>query len=291
MQASVSDATAYHSHQSDGSVTGFSRYDAEDFGTHSSTHQNAVTTTIGSNAAGVPFVQFSVSTPDTENTPNSYAQLNYSWKVSSNNGSSDRVLVHISTAGWLDYVYGLTPDDNFYNLPLDRPYSYPGASVTAVFSTNSYIDSPFTTLLNYDQRAYELGFGGNYGGFTWGGIGTNITSDKTNHFSIENGGEASGHGQFSQSFDIWVRPNTENSISIGGGAGRIQNHNYDNYITEYFTINGYIDPIITIDPAYSSNYTLEVSQIPFAPVPVPGAVWLFGSGLLGLLGLKRQRKI
>ncbi len=72
--------------------------------------------------------------------------------------------MHISTAGWLDYVYGLTPDDNFYNLSLDVPYSYPAASVTAVFSTNSYIDTPFTTLLNYNQRAYELGFGGNYGG-------------------------------------------------------------------------------------------------------------------------------
>ncbi len=88
-------------------------------------------------------------------------------------------------------------------------------------------------------------------------------------------------------------PNAENRISIGGGAGpgRQPFHEYDDYITEYYTINGYIDPIITIDPAYSSNYTLEVSNIPFAPVPVPGAVWLFGSGLLGLLGLKRQRKI
>lgn len=33
------------------------------------------------------------------------------------------------------------------------------------------------------------------------------------------------------------------------------------------------------------NVTLEATS----PVPIPGAVWLFGSGLVGLIGLKRKR--
>ena len=28
----------------------------------------------------------------------------------------------------------------------------------------------------------------------------------------------------------------------------------------------------------------------FAPIPVPAAVWLFGSGLLGLVGVARRRR-
>ncbi|MGB5718761.1 MAG: hypothetical protein WBN81_16900 [Gammaproteobacteria bacterium] len=36
-----------------------------------------------------------------------------------------------------------------------------------------------------------------------------------------------------------------------------------------------------------ADYTLNVSV---TPVPVPAAVWLFGSGLLGLLGMARRKK-
>ena len=32
------------------------------------------------------------------------------------------------------------------------------------------------------------------------------------------------------------------------------------------------------------------APVAVAPVPVPAAVWLFGSGLLGLVGLARRKK-
>jgi hypothetical protein len=38
----------------------------------------------------------------------------------------------------------------------------------------------------------------------------------------------------------------------------------------------------------SANGTLTVGNPP-PPVPLPAAVWLFGSGLLGLLGVGRRR--
>jgi len=38
------------------------------------------------------------------------------------------------------------------------------------------------------------------------------------------------------------------------------------------------------------NYADDQLDIPFATVPIPGAVWLLGSGLLGLIGIRRTQK-
>jgi hypothetical protein len=40
----------------------------------------------------------------------------------------------------------------------------------------------------------------------------------------------------------------------------------------------------------SSSYGVLVSQANVSPVPVPAAIWLFGSGLLGLAGIKRGKR-
>ena len=45
-------------------------------------------------------------------------------------------------------------------------------------------------------------------------------------------------------------------------------------------------PFIGFSPAFSGVAT----QITPAPVPIPAAVWLFGSGLLGLVGVARRKK-
>jgi hypothetical protein len=46
-------------------------------------------------------------------------------------------------------------------------------------------------------------------------------------------------------------------------------------------------PSVTNPGAYSFELSSGIGNSP-APVPVPGAVWLFGSGLAGLFGLKRK---
>ena len=44
-------------------------------------------------------------------------------------------------------------------------------------------------------------------------------------------------------------------------------------------------------PASVPSHTLPGSGIGQAVVPVPAALWLFGSGLLGLIGIARRKKV
>jgi len=39
------------------------------------------------------------------------------------------------------------------------------------------------------------------------------------------------------------------------------------------------------------DLVLTISNVNFQPVPIPAAVWLFGSGLIGLLGIARRKKV
>ena len=44
-----------------------------------------------------------------------------------------------------------------------------------------------------------------------------------------------------------------------------------------------------VDDFVSSNYDVR-PYASFTVVPVPAAVWLFGSGLIGLIGIARRKK-
>lgn len=43
-------------------------------------------------------------------------------------------------------------------------------------------------------------------------------------------------------------------------------------------------------PGAVETYTLDNLHMATSPVPVPAAVWLFGSGLIGLVGIARRKK-
>lgn len=47
-------------------------------------------------------------------------------------------------------------------------------------------------------------------------------------------------------------------------------------------------PVGTTIPA---SLVLTISNVNFQPVPIPAAAWLFGSGLIGLFGIARRKKI
>jgi hypothetical protein len=42
--------------------------------------------------------------------------------------------------------------------------------------------------------------------------------------------------------------------------------------------------------AWNSTCTAVFDNVDVDPVPIPAAVWLFGSGLMGLFGLSRKRR-
>jgi hypothetical protein len=41
---------------------------------------------------------------------------------------------------------------------------------------------------------------------------------------------------------------------------------------------------------FNANFNANLTGTPDTVIPVPAAVWLFGSGLLGLVGIARRKK-
>jgi len=39
-----------------------------------------------------------------------------------------------------------------------------------------------------------------------------------------------------------------------------------------------------------TTFGIGIDDLNFTPVPIPAAIWLFGSGLLGMIGIARRKK-
>jgi len=90
--------------------------------------------------------------------------------------------------------------------------------------------------------------------------------------------------------DTWLRARVSCSESINGLQGKFDDDgnlegNYFKDGTEALTWNAgsHIQATGHLWQGETEDYRMHV-----APVPVPGAVWLLGSGLLGLVGVRRR---
>jgi len=84
--------------------------------------------------------------------------------------------------------------------------------------------------------------------------------------------------------------------SIGAVLGSTLNLGQDNLTNSAFSFGG-LSFLFTINagstgyPNNFTNFDVRVigGDVSLTPVPVPAAVWLFGSGLLGLVGMARRK--
>ncbi len=173
------------------------------------------------------------------------------------------------------------------------------AAATFMLATSAATATTIWAPTSEDTEFIQFDFGGS-GISTNGGI-LALFDDSDTAFANalvigQNGGEvvftANGDGSWkAEVFDVSktsggsITLSGDNSFSLGmkWGAGYIGDSNasilssFDTYLVVFDDLDGRI-----------SGNTLAVD---LAPIPVPAAVWLFGTGLLGIVSIARRRRI
>ena len=89
--------------------------------------------------------------------------------------------------------------------------------------------------------------------------------------------------RWADSVDIIAGASTTNVVLDGTPA------TYQNIVLNYLDVtNVQFDPIIN-DNLAANSYEFVIDNLSVSAVPVPTAVWLFGSGLLVLIGIARRK--
>ncbi len=185
------------------------------------------------------------------------------------------------------------------------PYStYTMASVTYYMELTSSSGFPNNYFFTVPLLVSAIGYT-DVGGIP-ATIGTSFNHNQaTVDFRINSGSVFSacaGYGCYANaqtSFSggpVDIKPGSSSS-GLGGNIFQItldaRAQTNSNFTSSY--AHAWIDPTIQIDPTFlaaNPGYSLSFSSnIPAAVVPVPAAAWLFGSGLVGLIGLARRRQI
>ncbi len=86
----------------------------------------------------------------------------------------------------------------------------------------------------------------------------------------------------------WGAPGEEVNINMGTGAAATVTCGVDCAVGDTFTLD-YTTIVPAGQPFAGVPYQLHLEGV-VAAVPVPAAIWLFGSGLLGLVGVARRRR-
>jgi hypothetical protein len=196
--------------------------------------------------------------------------LNLTWLQDANyaktSGASATGLMDWATATtWAaNLVYGGYSD---WRLASNTPVAG-GTAYNYNFSTNGTTDVGFNITSTNSELAYMYNV-------NLGLLGTLSTSGVYQpNFGIFGNGTAGGQKNVGlvnnlQAYPYWS----------GAQESPISNNAW------FF---GFGDGVQATTSKTNQNYTWAVRPGDVSAVPVPGAVWLFGSGLIGLLGLKRR---
>ena len=100
-----------------------------------------------------------------------------------------------------------------------------------------------------------------------------------------------------EGMDVYVGTGLGSFYSVGSVGGATAGVDIDAYASTYgwtaFDTFNYVKLVDKGTNDYASQFSgADIDAIaggPITPVPIPGAVWLFGSGLAGLLGIRRRK--
>lgn len=88
---------------------------------------------------------------------------------------------------------------------------------------------------------------------------------------------------------IWHVSTSGGTVALGVGASAVQQTLYAGYLKGIGS--GIISDFLWITPGLESNgHLYQYQGLVGHATPIPGAIWLLGSGLLGLVAVRRRRK-
>lgn len=185
--------------------------------------------------------------------------IQYEWKVTSKDGSSDRVPVHVHTEGSVSSHYNWKAfetapfSDSYYNVE----HGNVSAGVRVYF-------------VNENSPAGMYGvYTGNYSPHRVEDYASTEIVEISSFTGQVKSGSTTGFGNFTEDLDFRVTPGKSNAIYLQATFEIVGPSVNPRYGMQWHDFDAFIDPIITIDPAYADRYTLEVSYIPYVPLPVP----------------------
>lgn len=207
----------------------------------------------------------------------------YNWKVVRIDGgaSSEVVPVHISIHGHYSKSVStsITDVDRELFLEEGRPL---------VHAPDSRVNGSIYVQL------IGAGYNECYGA---GDVGSScINGDNSYQLMSNDGGDGTidtriytSTGSFSHELDYSIYSGLSNTVIMDASARYAPGAPYL-YNLGSVTMDLFVDPIITIDPAYADRYAVEVSYIPYVPMPVPEPEsYLLLLAGLGVIAAVRRR--
>ena len=228
---------------------------------------------------------------------------------------------YCTTAGGGDFQYD-SDGGEFSTLATSSENSYASASASAEYTGLSSTYLPIlnvNTLADSGKGGFATAFGTQ--GYTYIGSDTTIILDFNLHGSAGDNSPGYADNNLSASIAViigsslsWypdygtlvyevanpndVVGNESVFISDGLDQNRIGSISFDaiNGMNFYVvasmkasSINGFADGSNTLTMQFQDDFGLTAATV--STVPVPAALWLFGSGFIGLIGIARRKKV